>query len=67
MADAKNLNKVKLFLSADTKIGLVQKMLTNNAKNDMMYIYDPPIWDGQQWVTWFLADVTKVKNPRGNF
>lgn len=62
----KNLNKIKVFLSAKTKLGLMDKMRANNTLNDTMFGYDAPIWDGSEWVVWFTADITKLKNPRGN-
>ena len=48
-----NLNLIPLFLEANSKRELVEKMLRNNASKGREFSYYSPLKDGKKWVVWY--------------
>ena len=62
----KNVTKVKFYIAADSKDGLIRKCLKNNQINDKMFDYKYHNYDpvDKVWVAWFDADAATYKRVR---
>lgn len=64
--EASSLN-IPHFITAKNPRELQKKMLQNNIKDSMQYQYTDIVFDGKQWIAWFIkkVDIDITVNTEG--